>query len=331
MNTHNPFHIDTFKAVSKEEYEHWKKDFPFQTKVSLKPLIDYWRTVASKGKQTFSIVAKEILKGVEAAPELLEPIEDVTILEQHKSLIDLLMCLVSPYAVKEDEIMAAIGPYQLDRIYATPKFIDILGENFEQFKSETMMNEESIYFKTLNAYATILNKYYGVSLDIKKPMLMPITDINTGLLQFYKGHFNPKFTEIVAVKEAPILSEKDIKNILQNFSNLEVWKKYIPTDVFELHGIMLFSLVEVTEQSVMSYLQFDLLKKNALTDFNNLHFLEKELKSLFSLPDLRLGLAPFQKSYNMLMSFQPEGHSSFILKSNSANSRMACPFQMGMG
>ena len=43
MNTQNPFHIDTLIAASKEEYEHWKKDFPFQTKMSLKPLIDYWR------------------------------------------------------------------------------------------------------------------------------------------------------------------------------------------------------------------------------------------------------------------------------------------------
>ncbi len=331
MNTQNPFHIDTLIAASKEEYEHWKKDFPFQTKMSLKPLIDYWRKVAVKGKQTFAVVADEIIKGVEAAPELLQPIKDVSILEQHKSLIDLLMCLVSPYAIKEDEIMAAIGPYQLERIYATPKFIDVMGENFEQFKSQTMMSKESLYFKTLTAYSTILNKYYHVDIDIDKPMLMPITDTKTGLLRFYKGHFNPKFTEIIAVKEAPVLSKKDINTILLNFNDLEVWKKYIPTDVFELHGLMLFSLVEVTEQSVMSYLQFDLLKKNALTDLNNLHFLERELKSLFSLPDLRLGLTPFQKDYKKLMSFNPEGHNSFILENNPTNSRMACPLQMGMG
>lgn len=331
MNTQNPFHIEVPKAATKEEYEHWKKDFPFKTKISLKPLIDYWRTIAKKGKQTFGIVADEIIKGVEAAPELLEPIEDTSTLKKHKTLIDLLMCLVSPYAIKEDEIMAAIGPYQLERIYATPKFIEILGENFEQFKSQTMMSDESLYFKTLTSYATILKKYYNVDINLDKPMVMPITDSKTGLLRFFKGHFNPKFTEIVAVKKAPVLSEIDIKNILQNFSNIEVWKKYIPTDVFELQGIMLFSLVEVTDQTVMSYLQFDLLKKNALTDLENLHFLEKELKSLFSLPDLKLGLAPFQKNYKKLTSFNPEGHTSFILESNPENARMACPFQMGMG
>ncbi len=332
MNIVNPFHIEKLKAVSKEEYEHWKKDFPFQTKMSLKPLIEFWKTIASKGKKTFSIVADEILKGLEKAPKLLEPIEDVTRLRtEHEDLINLLMCLVSPFATKEDEIMAAIGPYQLEYVYATPKFIEVLGADFEQFKSQALMNDDSLYFKTLNAYATILNLHYKVDLNVQKPILMPVTDSETGLLKFFKGHFNPKFTEIVAVKEAPKLSPEDIAHLLKNFNDLTVWQKYIPADVFELHGLMLFSLVEVTEQSVMSALQGDLLKKNALTNLENLHFLERELKSLFGLSSLQLGLAPFQKNYKKLISFNPEGHSSFIMEHNHQNARMACPFQMGMG
>ncbi|MEZ4884306.1 MAG: GAF domain-containing protein [Chitinophagales bacterium] len=331
MNTYEPFHIDNLTAATKEEYEMWKKDFPFQTKLSLKPLIDYWRNIAANGKQTFAIVADEIIKGVEAAPELLLPIEDVASLQEHQSLINLLMCLVSPYAIKEDEIMAAIGPYQLERVYATPKFIEVLGENFEQFKSKAMLCDESLYYKTLNAYAAILHKYYEVDIELDKPMLMPIADAETGLLRFYKGHFNAKFTEIIAIKEPPKLTKEDIDTLLKNFNDLALWKKYIPTDVFELHGIMLFNLTEVTEQSVLSALQFDLLKKNALTNPQNITFLERELKSLFMLPDLRLGLTPYQKNFNKLMNFNAEAHSSFILQSNHVTSRMACPFQMGMG
>jgi len=331
MNAYNPFHIDTLTSATKEEYETWKKDFPFQTKLSLKPLIDYWRSIASKGKKTFKVVADEILKGVDAAPELLAPIEDIQSLEKHQNIVDLLMCIVSPYATQEDEIMAAISPFQLDRVYATPKFIEVLGENFEQFKSQAMMSERSLHFKTLNAYTIILQQYYKVDIPVDKPILMPITDAKTGLLNFYKGSFNPKFTEIVAVQEAPKLTEKHIKTLLENFNDLSIWRKIIPTDIFELHGIMLFSLVDVTEQSVMSALQFDLLKKNGLTNNKNTGYLEKELKSLFGLPDLKLGLAPFQKNFKKLMSFNAEGQSSFILQQKHSTERMGCPFQMGMG
>ena len=65
--------------------------FPFRTVLSFLPIIEYWRVKTNDPSKALSLVARHIAKELEQAPELLEPIDDFSVLEKHYELVGLLM------------------------------------------------------------------------------------------------------------------------------------------------------------------------------------------------------------------------------------------------
>jgi hypothetical protein len=80
-----------------------KVKFPFKTRLSLGPLLDFWERLLAEGKCGMSSLESDIRKKLGEAPELREPIEDLTILEKHQETVDLLMSAVFPPAFWESD------------------------------------------------------------------------------------------------------------------------------------------------------------------------------------------------------------------------------------
>ncbi|MFZ5451183.1 MAG: hypothetical protein ACOZF2_04855 [Thermodesulfobacteriota bacterium] len=97
-------------------------DFPFKSRLSLKPLLDFWERLSAEGKCGMSALGPVVQQKLKNAPELLEPIEDLTILEKHQEYIQLLMSAVFPPAFWESDYAAAFVPFQFTSFYATPAF-----------------------------------------------------------------------------------------------------------------------------------------------------------------------------------------------------------------
>ena len=67
------------------------KDFPFRAVLSLKPLLDHLTKNLSDPGATIRCLGGELQEILKQAPELYEPIEDLTLLERHRDLIKRLM------------------------------------------------------------------------------------------------------------------------------------------------------------------------------------------------------------------------------------------------
>ena len=63
------------------------QDFPYRCLFSLKPLVDYWTQLETGSDLYGARVAETIKFGLADAPELLQPIEDFSVLETHQDLI----------------------------------------------------------------------------------------------------------------------------------------------------------------------------------------------------------------------------------------------------
>ena len=75
------------------------KKFPFKTVLSLSPLVDFWnQEMSSSAHPVKAACAKQIQEELKKVPELLEPITDLSILDKHKDLVDMLMAVVFPPA-----------------------------------------------------------------------------------------------------------------------------------------------------------------------------------------------------------------------------------------
>ena len=83
------------------------QDFPFGSVLSLEPLIQFWKKLLAEGSSAKASFAKTIQEELEKAPELSGPIEDLSVLDRHRELLDLLLSVVFPAATRDRDLRVA--------------------------------------------------------------------------------------------------------------------------------------------------------------------------------------------------------------------------------
>lgn len=277
-------------------------DFPFRSVLNLRLLIEYWEKAIQEGK--VPAFAKGMLDYLADAPELREPITDLSILDKHRTFIDFLMTAVVPPASIHTELAAAIYPFEFKLFYSTPAFDNTLSvEDFT--KGHVTANVPGNRFsvgRTIKSCLMILEKFHDTSLKFDKPVLMTFKDEKTGLDKVYRVEMNSRFCDIVArVKPKPI-DKKVIKFLMEKIYDVDLWMQYIRPGDYEFHGFIVIRLVDVTEQEMLSSLKYDLLERNAVVKEENFSRIQHKLRSLFGIPEIRLGIAYFDPNNNLILN-----------------------------
>src|SRR5690606_12311978 len=160
--------------------------FPFNTVLSFLPIIEYWRAKTNDPSKALSLVARQIAKELKEAPELLEPIEDLSELEKHYELVAQLMSAIFPAATFETETMGAITPLQDFSFYFSPKFSEIILTNDHELKQPLNMDTKTMHFYlTRLTYMLILEKFYPIPQPPREALIYTIPDYKTGLYRHY--------------------------------------------------------------------------------------------------------------------------------------------------
>ena len=289
--------------------------FPFKSVLSLRRLIEFWEHVPENDPECLvSAFAQSIKKELEKAPELLQPIEDLSVIEKYGSLIDALMSPVFPPASRDTDYSAAIVPFQFRPFYTTPAFDRMKFFDDGRILSRMNLDEETMLIgKTVNAYTIILKQFYNIELNFEYPLISTTQDPETRLDRHYKWQMNPRFAEIVNVGTIPPLSKADERRLMDNIMKLDVWYEIIPPENFEFRGFVVFNAVDVTDQEVLSSLKYDLIEKDAIVSMKGFEGLEKKLRALLKRPDLMLGLAVLPGDKNLFLTYGRTIGRSFIL------------------
>lgn len=275
--------------------------FPFKTVLSLRLLIEYWEQAINNGDLV--VGAAELQERLKNAPELRQPITDYAVLEKHSALIQYLMGAVIPNATRDTDRMAAMVPFHFQPFFETPIFKSTLDTAFfEETVTTNFPNNHMELGKTAKACVMILQKVYGVKVNFEKPILFTIHDKKTGLDKVFKVAINGRFCEIIPrVTPKPI--EKNVINfLLEKVYDLDLWMQYIRPEDFEFQGFMVVQLIDVTEQEMLSSIKYDLLEKNAVLRKETFASIQQKLRSLFEVPNLRLGLGFLDPSNNLVLS-----------------------------
>ena len=99
--------------------DNYGHEHPYRCVFSLKPLIDYWNQGAAGCDPCKGRILDAIQTSLAGAPELLEPIEDLSLLETHQDLIRILMSAVFPTAFWESELVGALVPFNLSPVFVS--------------------------------------------------------------------------------------------------------------------------------------------------------------------------------------------------------------------
>jgi hypothetical protein len=279
------------KSKQKSDKIQSKHNLPIKSKLNLKLLIDFWINEVLANDTYSKIYTTDILERLDKAPELMEPIDDLKIVEKHRELIDLLMTFIFPPARLDTDIAAAYIPFTKNAIYATPTYrrlFDFIQLCTEQKKAA---DEERMYFLImLHAYKAILKRFYDVTIDFDFPMIMNYTDLETGFEKFFKIEVDPRFIEIINLAPISPLTDKHKKRLHDNLNDLSVWEEIIPIENFEFRGFAIYNATDVTDNELLSQLKYELSKTDVLNLEDEFDKFEQKIRSLLKLNDLRAGI-----------------------------------------
>jgi GAF domain len=297
-----------------------KVKFPFKSRLSLKPLLDFWEGLVADGGSGITCLAPIIHQKLAETPELGEPIEDITVLEKHQEFINLLLSVVFPPAFWESDCGAAFVPFQFTSFYATPIFkilFKMEGQGFTpQFNVDPQQWE---WGRCLKAYIYILNKFYGIDLTWDFPLIAKARCPKTGLDLFFSIGLDAKFLGIKVVGEPRSLTEEDQKRLLANVTDLKLWMELIPPENFEFEGVGVFRAANVTAHQMLSALQADLFEKEAIFQHDGFAGLQEKLQIYLQEKDIVLGLAAIRNEQILVLPHAHKQSESACILENATH------------
>jgi hypothetical protein len=277
------------------------KNFPFPSKLSLRLLVEYWeKNIQQSHVQEFT---KGIQEYINHSPELKHPIEDPQILENHRPFIEYLMSAVIPQASHQTDLIAAIYPFTFKPLYLTEAFKATLDIESIEVKGKANLPGPISMGKVIKGCMMILEKFYDTNTNTSnRPVLFSFKDEMTGLDKVYKVEVNHQFCEIIPKKTPPPIDKQVIKFLMEKTYDIDLWFQYIRPEDFEFHGFIVLRLIDVTEQEMLSSIKYDLLGKNAVVRPESFSLIQQKLRSLFGIPEIRLGIAYFDPNNNLVLN-----------------------------
>jgi len=73
------------------------------SRLSFQPVLNTWRNKIAEGGDGIAAFYGSLLASVEAVPALTMPIEDLSLLEEHKKLVDMIIASITPLTLSEEQ------------------------------------------------------------------------------------------------------------------------------------------------------------------------------------------------------------------------------------
>jgi GAF domain-containing protein len=278
-------------------------EFPFQCRLSFAPLVTFWNQAMVDAHPAKAVLAKRLQAELQQVPELLEPIEDLALLERHKGLVDLLMSAVFSPASWDRDYAAATIPFRFQSFYATPSFAQWLTGEDGTLEGWMKLDRHLFFYgKLLRAYLAILNKFYGIALAFEYPLICTRQDPETDLARHFQLNIDGRFVEIRAIGDLPPLTTEAQQYLRAHLTDLQVWMELLPPEHFVFHGFSVIQAVDVTAQEVLSALRRDLIQKELIISDARFQRLQEQLQTLLRRPHLLLGLAAIEGDQVLLLN-----------------------------
>ncbi|MEL7118978.1 MAG: GAF domain-containing protein [Bacteroidota bacterium] len=263
---------------------------PYKTQLSFRPLIEELEKRVNSDYPADSGLAKLILEKLpEDHPFRKEELSKDEVKSNCEAFDWLLSSLMPP--VMRTNVMVKIGaPFDFDAVYITPPLQNLM----ETHDTMSLITKESSeFFSTtmlLSACSLILNRFYDQKIDLEPIVKFSVKNKKTGLDQHIKFDINPNFIKVKALKPLKPLSEEDIKRLMSNIYDTDLWLSYIPPENFAFEGFVIGVLKFITAEETSSLLKSSLLQKEAVLHEENIRKLEGLVKAYLNVPDLRLGV-----------------------------------------
>ena len=270
----------------------------FNSRLSFRPLITALKKIA-QDKPGSQKLYGELIKSFESLPELLEPIEDIALLEKHKELVEMLLTTVFPPTNTEPGNLYAVSfPFIFKMIYASQPFKQFfLKAGSDEIIIPDEQTAHKLYMEKLShAYYMVLEKYSKYKASQTSRSIYPVADPVTGLKKYFEVLVDARFVEVKTMDESiPEIPEDAVCHRTNRIMELAELRRRLPLTNFVFEGLVIIRLNDVTEQEVISEIKNTLLNINAYYDASVYETLQSHIQSLLRIKKIKIGITPFFK------------------------------------
>jgi hypothetical protein len=271
-------------------HTHHDINLPLQLLVSFDQVISFYDRYVEDENHPDHKSAVEIKEYLDNFPALREGIKDFSKLEQYRDQIDLILDGLFPEILTDNEIKVATIPFSFQSFKYSNRLKNILknaGDDYD-FTARNLPERE-LY---LHACVLILNVCYGYTIDLKRPFYFDIPDKKLGVMKHYRVAFNGDFCQVIPTENAPKITDEDVKLLLDNYDNIDVWKEKFPLESYVFKGFGIMNLFDVTFDETLSSIRSNLLR----SDDNLIEDVRQNLREFFNIKDLELGFSVYVSS-----------------------------------
>ncbi len=283
-----------------------KTALPLKIKISFEAVFEYLEKTALDKNHILNSTAIELLEEYKQYPILRDGFEDFNLLDTYKTEISRLLDLLFPDLLQSNEIKAITIPFEFTSFKLSKrleKILDDAGKDYEL--SLRNFDESHIYIMTCTF---ILSFCYDVKIDFRRPFYFDIPN-SEGFIRHYRTLYNGDFFKVKILENAPKITEDDIKLLLDNFENIELWKEKFPLNSYEFKGFGIMNLFDVTSDNLISNLKENLI----IADYSAADDLEQNISNLFGSQEIRFEFSTFTWHENKLKHRYFNHQNSFII------------------
>ncbi|WP_457615682.1 GAF domain-containing protein [Lutibacter sp.] len=289
-----------------------RAELPLKLKISFEAVFEYLKKITEDKNHYLYHTASNLLNEYQQYPVLKEGFEDFSLLIKYRKEINKLLNILFPEPLQSNEIKAASIPFEFTAFKFSKRFQQILddaGDDYE-FKLRNF-DEANIY---ILACTFILAYHYKIKIDFRRPFFFDIPNKKTGLIKHYRTLYNGDFFKITPLEGTKPITDEDVKVLIDNFNNIDVWKEKFPPNSYEFKGFGIMNLFDVTPDESISKLKENLLKKN----HQSFDFLESSISALFGTTNIKFGFSSYNLNHKRANIKYHKEQKSFIIPEKKA-------------
>lgn len=270
-------------------------DSIFNSRLSFQPLLNVLKKNITEGKPGAQKLYGDLVAQIEATPGLLEPFSDVSTIAPHTTIIEMLLAILFPPSVSEQENIYAVAfPFKFRVIHSSRLFQRMFltpGTNEIKIPENIKI---SLHHNRLDyAYRLILRKIFGYQTPDFSLAVYPYVDPGTGLTRHLELTLDTRFVDVKPVGELPPAPENMVCKKTNRLMPLEELTEKLPLDKFIFEGLVVIKINDVTEQEIISQIKNTLLSTHTFTDASLYDKLQSGMQSLLGMGDIKVGITPF--------------------------------------
>jgi len=283
---------------------------PFELKVGFGKWLMQYQELLVGGSSSQQLRAEKVIEIAKEHPSLIQGFSRIEDLEKYQKEIAFILEDAFNPLLTNNEIRAAAVPFYNLLFNTSNRFksiLDAAGASYH-LHLKNLSNDE----KYILACAIILNNFYHLNFNFKRPFIYDIPDKN-GIMRYYKVMYNADFIDIQPNEKAVKITDDVVNELLDDFDNIHLWKSKFPPGSYNFNGFVLANLFDVTDDYAVSNLKSNLLDDSDYTTTEKILKIEDCFRSLLGVADLKIGFSIYNKEDDGFERVYGNSFESFLL------------------